>query len=277
VHVELPVEARPCAAYAVRRRSRDRRARSGPGGRIRAPSELCLPGKDREFPAGIVIRTYVRTLPRVNRDTDRNATARWSSRAAERGTSEKASATSDTDGVHPATQHVADILIRAGAEGPVVELDQRAATAAAAAAALHCDVGAIANSLIFAALRRDSDGSQLPEEPVLVLTSGAHRVDTARVARLVQADRLRRADPEFVRQHTGQSIGGVAPVGHPTPLRTLVDVDLAAYPVVWAAAGHPHAVFSTTFDELVRLTGGTAAGVATPSPPTTERDERTTG
>jgi prolyl-tRNA editing enzyme YbaK/EbsC (Cys-tRNA(Pro) deacylase) len=179
--------------------------------------------------------------------------------------------------MHPATQRVADILIRAGAEGRVVELDQRAATAAAAAAALHCDVGAIANSLIFATLQRDSDGSQLDEEPVLVLTSGAHRVDTARVARLLQADRLRRADPEFVRQHTGQSIGGVAPVGHPTPLRTLVDVDLAAYPIVWAAAGHPHAVFSTTFDELIRLTGGTAADVATPSQATTDRDERTAG
>ncbi len=179
--------------------------------------------------------------------------------------------------MHPAAQRVSDILTHAGVEGRVVELDQRAATAAAAAAALHCDVGAIANSLVFIAypaLRNDAldDG-----EPVLVLTSGAHRVDTTRVAELLRADRLRRADPEFVRRHTGQTIGGVAPVGHPTPLRTLVDIDLAGYPVVWAAAGHPHAVFSTTFDELVRLTRGTPAEVALPSSrPAAGRDEADT-
>jgi prolyl-tRNA editing enzyme YbaK/EbsC (Cys-tRNA(Pro) deacylase) len=79
-------------------------------------------------------------------------------------------------------------------------------------------------------------------------------------------ERLQRADPEFVRQHTGQSIGGVGPIGHPTRLRTIVDVDLTGYPVVWAAAGHPHAVFATTFDELVRITGGTPAQVAAAVP-----------
>lgn len=176
--------------------------------------------------------------------------------------------------MYPTVRAVADALQEADVTGQVLELDQRAATAAAAAAALHCDIGAIANSLVFVA--ETVRGSAVESEPILVLASGAHRVDTTRVARLVQADRLRRADPEFVRRHTGQSIGGVAPVGHPTPLRTLVDVDLAAYPHVWAAAGHPHAVFSTTFDELVRLTGGTAADVATPSP-TTDRDEQTAG
>jgi len=162
--------------------------------------------------------------------------------------------------VHPATRTVVNALAAANAAGQVIELDQRAATAAAAAAALECEVGAIANSLIFVA--ETAHGS----EAILVLASGAHRVDTDRVARLVQAERLRRADPEFVRQHTGQSIGGVAPVGHPTRLRTIVDVDLAGYPVVWAAAGHPHAVFATTFDELVRITGGTPAQVAAAVP-----------
>ncbi len=102
----------------------------------------------------------------------------------------------------------------------------------------------------------DADGS-----PVLVLTSGAHRVDTARVAALLGVDRLRRASPDFVRTHTGQVIGGVAPVGHPQPLHTLVDVWLARYDTVWAAAGHPHTVFPTSYDELLRLTGGTAADV----------------
>jgi prolyl-tRNA editing enzyme YbaK/EbsC (Cys-tRNA(Pro) deacylase) len=67
--------------------------------------------------------------------------------------------------------------------------------------------------------------------------------------------------PEFVRQYTGQAIGGVAPIGHPEPIGTLVDVELARYDVVWAAAGHPASVFPTTYDELLRLTGGTAAEV----------------
>ncbi len=72
---------------------------------------------------------------------------------------------------------------------------------------------------------------------------------------------MSRADPEFVRTHTGQAIGGVAPVGHPAPIRTIVDLALADYPQVWAAAGHPKSVFPTTFAELVMLTGGTEAEV----------------
>jgi prolyl-tRNA editing enzyme YbaK/EbsC (Cys-tRNA(Pro) deacylase) len=94
-----------------------------------------------------------------------------------------------------------------------------------------------------------------------VLTSGAHRVDTAKAAVQVGAARVKRADPEFVREATGQVIGGVAPVGHPRPLRTLVDRWLGGYDVVWAAAGHPHTVFPTSFAELVRITGGTPADV----------------
>lgn len=125
-------------------------------------------------------------------------------------------------------------------------------TAAAAAAALGVEVGQIANSLVF-----DADGAAL-----LVLTSGAHRVDTGKVAALIGAQRVRRASPEFVRTATGQAIGGVAPVGHPQPLRTLVDRALAAFDEVWAAGGIPHAVFPTTFDELVAVTGGEPADVA---------------
>lgn len=135
--------------------------------------------------------------------------------------------------------------------GQVRELPDPAPTAVTAAAQLGCEVGAIANSLVFSA-----DGA-----PLLVLTSGAHRVDTGRVAALVGADKVKRADPEFVRASTGQVIGGVAPVGHPAPLRTLVDTELGSYDVVWAAAGHAHTVFSTSFGELVRITGGTAATV----------------
>lgn len=154
--------------------------------------------------------------------------------------------------MHPNSQRVADALLAAGATGQVRELPIPVRTAAAAAEQLGVPVGAIANSLIF-----DADG-----EPVLVLTSGAHRVDTERVARLLGVDELRRATPEFVRTATGQPIGGVAPVGHPGPLRTVVDTALAGYPQVWAAGGHPNTVFPTTFDELLRITKGTASEVA---------------
>jgi prolyl-tRNA editing enzyme YbaK/EbsC (Cys-tRNA(Pro) deacylase) len=95
-----------------------------------------------------------------------------------------------------------------------------------------------------------------------VLTSGAHRVDTAKVAELLGLESIKRATPEFVREHTGQPIGGVAPLGHPMPVPTLVDVALGAFPTIWAAGGIPHAVFPTTFDDLVRITGGTSAEVA---------------
>jgi len=153
---------------------------------------------------------------------------------------------------HPAVLAVTAALRAGGATGAVRLLPDAAATAPAAAAALGVPVAAIANSLVF-----DADG-----EALLVLTSGAHRVDTARVTADLGLSRLRRATPEQVRAATGQPIGGVAPVGHPAPLRTLVDRALAAYPVVWAAAGVPHAVFPTSYGELLRLTGGEPADVA---------------
>ena len=145
----------------------------------------------------------------------------------------------------------AGVLRDLGVAGAVQVLPESARTAVAAAEQLGCDVGAIANSLVFAA-----DGT-----PLLVLTSGAHRVDTSLVADLVGAASVSRADARLVREWTGQVIGGVGPVGHPARIRTLVDVWLAKYDVVWAAAGHPHAVFPTSFDELVRITGGTPAEV----------------
>jgi prolyl-tRNA editing enzyme YbaK/EbsC (Cys-tRNA(Pro) deacylase) len=142
--------------------------------------------------------------------------------------------------MHPTAIKVAGVLRELGVTGDIRELPEPAPTAATAAAQLGCEVGAIANSLVFS----------------------AHRVDTGRVAALVGADKVKRADPEFVRRSTGQVIGGVAPVGHPAPLRTLVDTELGSYDVVWAAAGHAHTVFSTSFGELVRITGGTPAAVA---------------
>lgn len=154
-------------------------------------------------------------------------------------------------GVHPNVAAVTAALRAAGAEGRVRELPATARTAALAAEQLGVPVGAIANSLLF-----DAGGT-----PLLILTSGAHRVATARVERLLGIAALNRADPEFVRRHTGQPIGGVAPLGHPGPIGTLVDIALVGFDVIWAAAGHPRAVFPTTYDELLRITGGTPAEV----------------
>ncbi|MFI9590777.1 YbaK/EbsC family protein [Nonomuraea sp. NPDC052265] len=152
----------------------------------------------------------------------------------------------------PANAVVVEAALRAsGATGEIVVLPEKAPTAATAAAQLGCEVGAIANSLIF-----DADGA-----PLLVLTSGAHRVDVELVARTAGVARVRRATPEFVRAATGQPIGGVAPVGHPAPVRTLVDNWLSKHEVVWAAGGHPLTVFPTTFEELLAITGGTAVDV----------------
>jgi prolyl-tRNA editing enzyme YbaK/EbsC (Cys-tRNA(Pro) deacylase) len=154
--------------------------------------------------------------------------------------------------VHPNCEAVDAALSAAGLPGRVRILDEAAPTAAAAAAQLGCEIGAIANSLVF---------TTAENTPLLVLTSGAHRVDTTRCAALVGTGELRRARPEFVMWYTGQPIGGVAPVGHPNPIRTLVDTALDQYPQVWAAGGIPHAVFPTTFAELVRLTAGRPAEV----------------
>ena len=157
--------------------------------------------------------------------------------------------------VHPNIKAVQAVLRAAGGTGQVRELDKAVHTAAAAADLLGVTVAQIANSLVFAA---DYAGRV---EPVLVLTSGAHRVDTAKVAALLGADQVRRADPDFVRTHTGQRIGGVAPVGHPAPIRTLVDTALAGYDEIWAAGGVPWAVFPTSYSELIRMTAGTPADV----------------
>ncbi|MFI7077243.1 YbaK/EbsC family protein [Micromonospora sp. NPDC049903] len=159
---------------------------------------------------------------------------------------------------HPNVQAVQDALDGpytrngSGKRALVRLLPDAVHTAAAAAEALGVDVGAIANSLVF-----DADG-----EPLLVLTSGAHRVDTDVLAARLGVTRLRRATPQFVREHTGQVIGGVAPVGHPRPLRTLVDTALEKYDEVWAAGGVPQAVFPTTYAELLRVTYGTPTDVA---------------
>ena len=159
---------------------------------------------------------------------------------------------------HPNVVAVQDALDAAGARAAdgsaprILVLDDAVHTAAAAAEALGVEVGQIANSLIF-----DADG-----EPLLVLTSGAHRVDTAKVAADLGLGKIKRATPDFVREHTGQAIGGVAPLGHPKGVRTLVDTALQQYAVIWAAGGVPRAVFPITYPELLRVTAGTPADVA---------------
>jgi prolyl-tRNA editing enzyme YbaK/EbsC (Cys-tRNA(Pro) deacylase) len=152
---------------------------------------------------------------------------------------------------HPTITRFRDEHARRGGTGEIVILPDTVHTAALAAAALGCEVGAIANSLLF-----DAAG-----DPVLVLTSGAHRVDTAKVAATIGVPALKRASPDFVRVHTGQVIGGVSPIGHPGAVPTYLDPWLRRHPVVWAAAGHPAAVFSTTVEELLALTGATEIDV----------------
>jgi prolyl-tRNA editing enzyme YbaK/EbsC (Cys-tRNA(Pro) deacylase) len=153
--------------------------------------------------------------------------------------------------LHPNGVKVRDALLDAGVDTEIVETEESSPTAVRAAEQLGIAVGQIANSLVFSA-----DGS-----PVLILASGAHKVDTELIATFLGAQAVHRPDADFVREHTGQPIGGVAPLGHPAPIRTIVDEALAQYDAVWAAGGHPHYVFPTTFDELVRITGGTPLAV----------------
>ena len=142
-------------------------------------------------------------------------------------------------------------MAAAGVEPTIKILDADAKTAVAAAEQLGCEVGAIANSLVF-----DCDG-----EPLLVMASGAHRVDTELLAGALGATAISKAAPQFVRGATDQVIGGVAPAGHPTRLRTVVDETLARYPVIWTAAGTPDSVMSMTYEQLLAVTEGVALRV----------------
>ena len=195
--------------------------------------------------------------------------------------------------MHPNCAAVNEILRAAGLPGRVRVLDEAVTTARAAAEHLGCPVGAIANSLIFETFIAASVGMReqlvgtaasvgmreqligtaasvgMREQlkgtaagaPLLIMTSGAHRVDLSKVGEQL-AVRLRRASPGFVREHADQPIGGVAPVGHPRPIPTIVDRALAEFDELWAAGGIPHAVFPLTYEELIRLTGGVEADVS---------------
>jgi prolyl-tRNA editing enzyme YbaK/EbsC (Cys-tRNA(Pro) deacylase) len=147
---------------------------------------------------------------------------------------------------------VRQALEGAGLRTDIVELPGAARTAKAAAEFLGCDVGQIANSLVF---RTESD------KALLVMSSGAKRVDLQLLAQFA-GEPVGKADADFVRRETGFAIGGVPPVGHAAPLTTFVEESLAAYAEIWAAAGHPHTVFRLTYAELLRVTRGSAIRAA---------------
>jgi len=146
-----------------------------------------------------------------------------------------------------AVKRVSDALKSNQISGQIKVLTQSARSAAEAADALGIEVGQIASSIIF----------KLPNEtPLLVITSGRHRVDTELVAKELSVENLARVDADYVKELSGFSIGGVAPLGWINPPAiTLIDLALNDYDVVWAAAGHPHAVYPTTYDELIQCTG----------------------
>ncbi|MFJ6026712.1 YbaK/EbsC family protein [Pseudarthrobacter sp. NPDC092424] len=139
---------------------------------------------------------------------------------------------------------VRSALVAAGV-GDTVRHFPAGVPTAAAAEALGCDISAITNSLVF----------DLAGEPLLILASGAARVDTALVARQLGSEKIRRASPHFVLEHTGQEVGGVAPVGHPQRIRTLLDDSLKTKDLLWAGAGDHTTMFSITYKELRRITG----------------------
>ena len=163
---------------------------------------------------------------------------------------------------HPAVMRVAEVLKSKGVTGQIVALKESARTAAEAASALGIEVGQVASSIVF----------KLPDgKPLLVITSGRHRVDTELVAKQLGVEKLHRADADYVRSVSGFAIGGVSPVGWvsepaggvspigwiTTPEITLIDEALNDYEIVWAASGHPHAVYPTSYAELITCTSAT--------------------
>ena len=156
------------------------------------------------------------------------------------------------DTLPDSARRVARLLQERGHSMPVVMLPETGKTSAEAAAGLGCSVAQIAKSILFR--RREDDA------PVLVIASGVNRVDEKKVA--ARVGDLARADAKFVREKTGYAIGGVCPIGHASPPVTLIDEDLLALDSLWAAAGHPHAVFNLSPQELIELTDAPIVDVA---------------
>lgn len=144
-------------------------------------------------------------------------------------------------------ERVRQVLAGHGLTAEIKQFDASTRTAADAAATIGCTVEQIAKSVIFRAVQSD--------RAVLVIASGANRVDTAKIAAAL-GEPIGKADAEFVRQRTGFAIGGVAPVGHSEPCKVLIDRDLQGFTEIWAAAGSSHAVFRLTPAELKQITDG---------------------
>jgi len=152
-----------------------------------------------------------------------------------------------------AVKRVAQALIDNKMSGQIKVLNDSARSAAEAASALGIEAGQIASSILF----------KLPDDsPLLVITSGRHRVDTELVASQLGVASLGRVDADYVKEKSGFSIGGVSPIGWLNPATIILDQALNDYEIVWAAAGHPHSVFPTTFDELLQVTSATQMRVA---------------
>jgi prolyl-tRNA editing enzyme YbaK/EbsC (Cys-tRNA(Pro) deacylase) len=147
----------------------------------------------------------------------------------------------------PSAQKVQDALLEAGFSNMVMELPATTRSAAEAATAIGCEVDQIAKSLIFR--------MQQSERPLLVIASGSNRVNEKQISRLIN-EPIGKADADFVRQWTGFAIGGVPPLGHANPIKTLIDQDLQQHDQIWAAAGTPFAVFRLTPTELIEMTQG---------------------
>ncbi|MBN8547682.1 MAG: YbaK/EbsC family protein [Deltaproteobacteria bacterium] len=148
--------------------------------------------------------------------------------------------------ISPSAQRVQAALREAGLDSQVVELPSSTRTAKEAAQALQCEVAHIAKSLIF-------EGGH-SHQAILVIASGTNRVDE-KLLEALAGEPIQKASADFVREKTGFAIGGVSPVGHSEKPKTFLDQDLQSFPVLWAAAGTPHAVFKTTAQDLQRMTG----------------------
>lgn len=143
-------------------------------------------------------------------------------------------------------QRVMSALKESGIESEITILSDSARSAKEAADSLGIEVGQVASSIVF----------RMPDDsPLLVITSGRHRVETDLLAAELSVDKLHRCDAEYVKKVSGFSIGGVAPLGWINPVKTIIDIALNDYSIIWAAAGHPHSVFPTTFEQLKLASG----------------------
>jgi len=156
------------------------------------------------------------------------------------------------ENLHPSAYKVQQAVLDLGFNFRIVEFSETTRTSADAAAAIGCTVGQIAKTLVFQTV--DS------QKPILIIASGSNRVNEKTIQTIL-GEPIKKANAEFVRAATGFAIGGIPPVGHPSPITTLIDQDLLTYSEIWAAAGTPNAVFPLTPEELIKMTGGSVISI----------------